>query len=740
MSENRTKTKVGAERRRLESRTPQPLRNDFEIDFRNMFLFFFRRRVIILGATVITVVFALFYTMFKTPEYVATNVMQLNTNSGQIIDMGTLVKSSELSAANAKQTEIDILRSRQVAGRVIDTLNLVEDAEFNPAQKEKGLVSHMLSWVKQLFVGEDAPLTAEEKAIQRSIAVSNLLHRFSVGNHPRSKTVDIEFRSVDPQKAALVANTLANEYMLYQMDIKYNMSQKANEWLNTRLEKLRQKVKDSEIEVQKFREEHELYEAKGVALTEQQVSELNSQLILAKANRAEEEARLKIINQMVQGKKGVEASSEVLDSVVIQRLRLEQAEVLRRHSEISKRYGPKHPRMINLQAEMVNIEESINKEIAKVVSNLKNKVQVAKSREKALKQSLNSAQGNIGASSEAAAQLSSLMREMEANQKLFEAFLTRFKEVSQQQDVEQADARVIAMAEAPLSAKYPRSKFILLIALVLGGMIGTAIAMLIEKLDNGFRSLEELEKKSAFVGLGLIPRLGKKQHPARYILQKVTSEFAESIRSVMTGIHYSNTENPPKTIMVTSSVVGEGKSSMVLVMARIMAKSGRKVLVIDCDMRRPSIAKELGVRAEVGLFDFLTQNMSLTKVTAQDKQSGMDVIYAKAGSEYSQELLSSDKMKALIKTVREKYDYVFLDTPPIAAVSDALVLAPMVDTTLYVVQWEQTPKPVVLSMLKKLRTCRTPVAGVVLTQVDMEKGREYGYGDCFKEYKEYYNS
>jgi len=163
-------------------------------------------------------------------------------------------------------------------------------------------------------------------------------------------------------------------------------------------------------------------------------------------------------------------------------------------------------------------------------------------------------------------------------------------------------------------------------------------------------------------------------------------------------------------------------------------------LVIDCDMRRPSVAKELGVRVEVGLLDFLTQNMSLTKVTAQDKQSGMDVIYAKAGSEYSQELLSSDTMKALIKTVREKYDYVFLDTPPIAAVSDALVLAPMVDTTLYVVQWEQTPKPVVLSMLKKLRTCRTPVAGVVLTQVDMEKGREYGYGDCFKEYKEYYNS
>ena len=740
MSENRTKTKVGAERRRLESRTPQPLRNDFEIDFRSVFLFFFRRRVIILGATVITVVFALLYTMFKTPEYVATNVMQLNTNSGQIIDMGTLVQSSELSAANAKQTEIDILRSRQVAGRVIDTLNLVEDAEFNPAQKEKGLISHMFSWIKQLFVGEDAPLTAEEKAVQRSISVNNLLHRFSVGNHPRSKTVDIEFRSVDPQKAALIANTLANEYMLYQMDIKYNMRQKANEWLNTRLEKLRQKVKDSEIEVQKFREEHELYEANGITLTEQQVSEFNSQLIFARAARAEEEARLKIVQKMLKSKEGVEAASEVLDSVVIQKLRLEQAEILRRHSEISKRYGPKHPRMINLQAEMVNIEESINKEISKVVSNLKNKVQVAKSREKALKKSLSSTQGNIGSASEAAAQLSSLMREMEANQKLFEAFLTRFKEVSQQQDVEQADARVIAMAEAPLSAKYPRSKFILLIALVLGIMIGTAIAMLIEKLDNGFRSLEELEKKSAFVGLGLIPRLGEKQHPARYILQKVTSEFAESVRSVMTAIHYSNTENPPKTIMVTSSVVGEGKSSMVLVMARIMAKSGRKVLVIDCDMRRPSVAKELGVRVEVGLLDFLTQNMSLTKVTAQDKQSGMDVIYAKAGSEYSQELLSSDTMKALIKTVREKYDYVFLDTPPIAAVSDALVLAPMVDTTLYVVQWEQTPKPVVLSMLKKLRTCRTPVAGVVLTQVDMEKGREYGYGDCFKEYKEYYNS
>lgn len=742
MTGNANNELQGAERRRLSSRTPAPLVNEFEIDLRGIFLFFFRRRKIILGATLLGFVFAFIYSAMQPNEYVAKTVMQLNTNSAKIVDIAAITSGAAQSEANAKQTEVDILLSREVAGRVVDAMNLYENPEFNTSLN-KSMLGHTKDWLKGLFFDKpqltEAQL-AERKRLLRIGLTSKLLSKVKVNNHPRSKTVDVLVRSLSPLNAADVANGYTEEYMKYQMDMKYETTERANEWLTQRLETLRKNMNNSELAVQEYREEHGLYESLGVMLSDTQVSELNSQLIMAKAKRAEAESKLKAVRRLIRSKNGLSSSSDVLKSSVIEDLRINAANLSSKKAELATRYGQKHPRMINLEAEIKGVQASIKREVSKMVASLKSDVEIAKSREDTLSKSLISAQGGVGETNAAAVKLGALVRDVEANQKLYESFLTRYKELSQHHDIVQANSRVIAHAEVPYSAKYPRTKLILLIGLIFGGMVGVAIAMLIEKLDVGFHSLDELEKASAYVGLGLVPSIPEGTNAASYVMERLSSEFSESVRSVMTAIHYSNTQNPPKSVMVTSSVTGEGKSLLTLSMGRLAAKSGKKVLVIDCDMRRPSFSNYLEAKFDYALDDYLRGEKPVSKVTYRDKESGMDVIFAKPDTKYSQELLASEKMAEFVKEMSEKYDFVFLDTPPVAAVSDALMVATMVDTTLFVCGWNKTPKEIVTSVLKKFRDCKVRVAGVVLNNVDMERGSEYGYGDCFKEYKEYYNS
>lgn len=732
----------GRERRRLASREPVREIGDFEVDVRGILLFFYRRRKIIIGSVLIGFFVAFFYSLVQPKEYVAKAVMQLNTNTTKIVDIRDITMNSSQSAEMAKQTEIDILLSREVAGRVVDALDLYSNPTFNKALN-KSLTTYAVEWVKSLFVEPkvytDEEL-AEKKRLLKISLISKLQSSVVVDNHPRSKTVDILVRSTSAKDAALIANTYADEFMAYQMDMKFDVSKRANEWISQRLEDLRQNVHDSEVAVQQHRDAYGLYESKGVLLNESQVSELNSQLILAQAKRAESESKLKAIKKLIRSGANPESATDVLKSSIVNSLRYKMTELSSKKSELATRYGPKHPKMINLNAEMKDIQNSISKEIEKIVSSLEGDVEIAKSREQALSSSLQAAQGGVGSQSSASIKLGELIREAAANQKLYESFLARFKELAQTQNVVEADSRFIARAETPYKPTYPRTKLILLIGLFLGGIMGVLIAMLIEKLDVGFCSLENFEKVSAYVGLGLVPCLKNEEDCITYAIRRLHSEFSESLRAVMVGIHYSNTLNPPKVIMVTSSVTGEGKSLLTLSMARLAAQSGKKVLLIDADMRRPSQAHYLEISHKHTLHDYLEGGQSLDKVKYQDKLSGMDVILSDHDTQYSQELLSTERMHKLIEQSKKGYDFVFIDTPPIAAVADALVMATMVDTTLFVCQWNKTPRPVVLSVLKKLRDCKVRVAGLVLNNVDMEKGSEYGYGDCFKEYKEYYKS
>jgi capsular exopolysaccharide synthesis family protein len=322
-----------------------------------------------------------------------------------------------------------------------------------------------------------------------------------------------------------------------------------------------------------------------------------------------------------------------------------------------------------------------------------------------------------------------LQREADADRSLYEDFLNRFKQTSAQEDIQQADASIVSEAMIPVSPSYPKKLPLIGFAFLGSIMIGVFAAFGMERLDVGFRTGEQFEKISQVPVLGLEPALLSGEPPHDVVVQRPVSSYSESIRSIRTALRYSDVDNPPKVIAVTSSLPDEGKTVFALSLARSVAKSGGKALLIDCDLRRPSIAKQFNVDPKQGLLAFFDDSTDKSKIINIDAKSGLHFITASSGTPNPQDLLGSKHMKALIDIMRERYDLIVLDTPPVLAVSDALVLSHIVDATIFLVRWAKTPRQVVLGALKSFRTLGGKLAGVVLSRVDMRQHATYGYGD-----------
>lgn len=707
-----------------------PTADFFDIDLRKSLQFLKRRKRIILGTTLVCLVSVLAVLLVITPRYNAQAVVQLDVRSKNVVDIESVV--SGLSAdESVVQSEVDILNSRHLIGKVVDTLFLTDDPEFNPSISGQKWIRAVLD----LF-GDDQP-DAQEQYRMRSETITQVQKRLHIHRKPRSYTIYVNFSSESPQKAASIANTIANEYILNQLNIKFDATERANKWLSNRLNELKIKVRESEFAVQAFAEKNDLIEAAGMTINDQQLSELNSQLILARTERAQAEARLR-------NSKNASSTSEVLNSDLIQNLRAQETEVLRKKSDLSTRYGKRHPKIINVNNELRDLRNKISQEIKKIVQGLKNSVEVARSREKSLEASLNKLKGKSNVSTKARIQLAELQRERDANQTLYNAFLTRFKETSENTGFEQADARIVSPAEAPIEPSYPKKKLGLLLAGIFGLFLGTFVAFIIERFDNVVHSANELDDTTGVNHIGLIPELERGTDFIQYVVDNLGSVFAESLRTIVAAIHFSNPDKKPKTVMVTSSVPDEGKTSFSIALATVVAKSGKKVLLIDCDLKRPSLGRFFGTKKKIpGLGDFLTQDLPVKNIVFREKQSGVDFIVTSAHTPNSQELLSSQKMAAFLKDMSKRYDLIILDSPPVMATSDSLILSDQVDTSVFVTRWAKTPKPVIKTAIAKLKAKQVAMAGTILSRVDMQKHSEYGdesYGYYYGKYKDYYAS
>lgn len=676
------------------------------------------------------------------PRYTAESAVMLEARKTQVVDVQAVL-SGLPADMSVIRSEVEVLKSPAIAERVTRKLDLASLPEFNPSLRPASALLKL--WRRLISIGsppsELAPSAGEPYAATQAdilAAVEKLQQHTDVSNELRSYVLKIHVESEDPKMAAAIANAYADAYLDSQLETKFSAVRRANNWLNEHLTELREQVEQSDLAVQRFKSQHNLVESKGVTVNAQQLGELNSQLTIASADRAQKESNLNEIQQQLRIG-GADAAAQVLASPLIQKLRGEQTDLLAKQAQLATKYRPAHPAMIDIAAQLSDIQEKMQEEIDKVVRGMSGELSSARARESALRASLNQLEKGAADQGNSEVELRQLEREAESNRALYQNFLVRFKQTSAQEDSQQADARLLTSARIPSGSSYPQTSRMLMTAFSCSILIGLLAAFLAEQLDPGFRTREQFERATRVPSLGLVPaEKGIGAAAIDTIIEKPTSTYSEAIRTIRTALRYSHIDDPPKVVMITSSLPGEGKSVFSVSLARSVACSGGRALIIDCDLRRPTLGKLLDSGSGPGLLGLIAQGATFETVRRVEEKSGMHYIAGTVSTPNPQDLLGSNQMRQWLERLRADYDFIVLDTPPVLSVSDALVLSHLADTTIYLVRWGESARPVVANGLRTFNNDGGNLAGVVLSRVDMAKHSGYTYGEDRYAYGNHY--
>lgn len=725
-----------------------------ELDLMSLYRTLRKRLGLIVSVTLGLTALVMVVVLQQTPLYTAETQVLLDRQKMQVTDMEAVMSGMPADSATV-DSEVEILRSRALAARVVDRLNLIQDPEFNGKLRE----ASVLRWLDpRVWIGEALKLVEAERPVlndeilaraELNGVIDSLLGRLTVSRQRLTYVINISFVSESPDKAARIANAIADTYILDQLEAKFDATRQANDWLSRRLGELRQQVQDSERAVEIYRSEQGLESSSGVTVSEQQLSELNAQLILARTALAEARAKYDRARQIRSSGGTIESMADVVQSNTISQLRQKQAELARELANLASRYGPRHPEVVNAEAQRRDIERQIGAEISRIIGSLQNNVSVAETRVASLEESLREIRGESGESGQAMVQLRELEREAAANRAVYESFLNRFKETSQQQDLQVPDSRVISQATPPGSPSHPRKTRALLLALVLSGMMGVGLAFLLEHLDNGIETGRDVEQILGLPHLVSLPATPAEKGPDRkvmspqdYLLAKPLSAYSEALRSLRSALQLSNVDNPPKVILFTSALPNEGKTTSSCGFARAAAAAGLKVIVVDCDLRHPSVHKAFGIgRPETGLVEMLAERLELSQALIKDPKSDLDILPISTGTANPPDLLGSEQMRLLLERLRNGYDLVVLDSAPVLPVSDSRVLSRLADETVFVVRWSETPRDAAQAAIRELRLYNAAIAGAILAVVDTAQQAKYGYGDggyYYSKYSRYY--
>lgn len=729
-----------------------------EISLSSIFNVIWLRRKLLISVTALISLMAILTIYQLTPRFTATTQLLIGINSAKVVDIQE-VMTGNLNGDSAVIGEMEVIKSRELARKIIDHLHLDQYEEFNPKLKKPGLLAQFSpnnwlpdTWKEAMGMVEVATGDESEKEEARLTNLTNtFLSKLTVSQIKRSQVINISVESEDPKLAAKIANEVADKYIVGQLQAKFDATKKATDWLNDQLGELKQKLESSERAVENYRKSHDLVEvSKGTGLSQQQLSEINSQLIIARAQRAEAEAKYQQVESILRSGHDIDSVAEVLNSSLIATLRSQESEVQRKYSEMLVEYGARHPRMIQMQAELTDIKNKIDSEVKKIASGLRHSLDVAHAREDSLSTSLKQMENKTSGNNQAEVDLHALEREATANKALFETFLGRFKETASTQGIEQADARVISFAEVPLLASFPKKNLMITVSIIGALFFGVFLIFVLEMLHPGVRSPEQVQELFNMATLGIVPAVsGIKVAPHQYLLDKPQSSLAEAINTLRISLSLLNPDTDVKTVLVTSSVPGEGKSTLCSLLARHSAAAGKKVVLVDCDLRRPTIGKIFGIdKTTLGLTDLLmNHDLILDDLLVNDPITNMKIL-TRGHSAFinPSDLFASQRMKGILDKLHNEFDLVILDSAPIMAVPDTRILAGMADKTLFVLNWNTTPKKVVGSALHILnRDEQSNVAGIVLQKVNLEQYGRYGYGDsgyyyAYGRYKQYYTS
>jgi capsular exopolysaccharide synthesis family protein len=736
-----------------------------------------RQRMLICVVTLLCTSVVLAVVLRLPPTYRAEAVLLFQPTPVQADPTGTGLPAERPGDLRHLASEIERIRGRAMLTRVVQEAGLLYDPAFNPVlAREPGLLERL---------GLSAPPSAETLRLsrQRAATLARLRQRLQLRPVGQSRALSVVVEAPSAESAARAANAVADVYLARLRERTRRERAGATAWLDRRVAELRQRVQAAEAAVADFRIESGLAERGPETIaTRQRVSELNRQLAEARANAATAEARLQRVSATgpeaagpgdgqpaavplpsplppARGGAATDASAggsaadgaavgglasglgRALTSQLIQGLRQQEAELERNRAQLATRYGPRHPRLREANAQLLDLRLLIDEESSRVADTLRQDAELARARAEALETELRQVNAATGELGRAQVKLAQLEREAAAERALFDTFLARLKETRVGADSPGSMAELITRAHAPTQPAAPNRPLLAGFGALAGVAAAVALALLREALDRGVRGPEQLQRLTGLRVLGAVPRV--RRDPAGHVLKRPAGALAEALRGLYTALLLADLDRPPRTVLVTSALPGEGKTALACSLARVLARSGSRVLLIDADLRYPRVAASLKLPAGPGLSDLLTRQCTLEAALQRDPAPELDgrlsVLPAGRGSDPGR-LLDSERMGGLVAELGAGYDAVLIDAPPVLAVADPRTLTSRVDATVLAVRWAQTPRASVQRAVTLLREAGAELAGAALVRVDpRHHAREAsGPGGAFGTRRRYY--
>ena len=656
-----------------------------------------------------------------TSIYTVETRVMLSPRAGEISTFDTDLQGP-LPDSETVQSEIQVMTSRLLAARLIEDMGLAASPEFNPALRSPGFFGRIA--VAFGMRERDSVTDIDE-------IVDQVLGRLVVYQKSGSRVIALVFTSVDPRMAAAIPNRLAELYIAQQIEQRTGVNDEATRWLAQQIDELRVKVQESEAAVETYRTESGLFLTNGSTVPQQQLTDLNSQLSVAEADRAAAQAKLSNARNLIASGNAVNSAAEVLQSPLIQNLRQQEVALRAQIAQMSETLLPTHPRVMESLANLEDLETQIEKEVYKVIDALENEARVANARVAALRSNLDRAQRRTAQLNQDEVKLRALQRDAETNRGLLESFLRRYEEAKARADADTqaANARIVSRAQQPTEPTSPRAGAALTLGAAAGLILAFLVVFLIEVFARGFRIGEQIERATGMPFLGLTPELERRAStsvPAADVLRDPHGLYAEAIRALQGNVLMARVgERRARTVLVTSSVAGEGKTSTAASLARVFALGGHRTIVVDADMRAPALHIALGAAPQPGLSELLTGRAAFQHVLRREPGSPAHVLQAGAPLANPTAALASPQMLWVLSALQQTYDYVIIDSPAVMAAADAQVLTKLADVTVLVVRWSSTGRHVVAHVLKMLSAASSRRVGILLTRVDVRRYRRY---------------
>jgi len=714
-----------------------------------------KRKWVILGCLALIFSVVAIASLKMPKVYEANGTIEINKPDPSLNFQNSTTFSLDYFDPTELETDMKILQSDLLALQVIRELNLDRRPELGGQAPESSPSLDL------------APDPLQSDPARASAAIGNFKGSLRVNLSPNTRIIEVHYRSHDPQMASTVVNNLMQTFVENNFKARFDSTMQASDWLQKQLVDLQMKVETSQEKLVRYQREHEILgidEKQNITMAK--LDELNKQLSTAESDRMDKEALYRLdesgdpdaiassAGSIEDSTSGSQSASQLLET-----LRAKQADLKIQAADLSTQFGPSYPKLTQLNNQLKEIDSQIQAEMKKIASKVRGQYTTALQRENMLRDAFEKQKQEANKLNESAISYTLLKRDVDTNRQLYEGLLQKLKEAGVSAGLKSNNFRIVDSARPPTGPIEPNIPRNLMFAVVLGLASGVGLAFLLEGLDNTVRTTDQAQMISGLPSLGMIP-LGSRSarvgpNPKRLVIasskeavELVTevrpqSQMAESYRALRTSLLLSNVGSPPKIIMVTSALPQEGKTTTSINCAVVLAQKGVRVLLIDADLRRPSIHKTLGMGPRKGLSNLLTDSdttleQAITRTAILPKVPNLFVLTAGTPPPNPAELLASSNMRNLLDKLRGEYDHIVIDTPPSLSVTDAVVLSPRADAVVLVIRSGQTTKAALRRSRDILTQVNAKVVGVLLNAVDLSSPDYYYYYEYTGKYARYY--